>query len=140
MGNPIIHIKTRPGRLKIAIVKDEKVFVLLRQPLDDMRLALGEVPNIAFVQNFNLVAAVLVHGADGDLAVVDVAPLSDAVPVHFAEAVLGQVLLGAGDVVAGGQVGDDLLAHPAARELTGFGVGEAPFEVRDGAGVGGFLA
>jgi hypothetical protein len=50
------------------------------------------------------------------------------------------VLLRASDVVAGGQVGDDLFADPAAGELAGFGVGEAPFEVFDGAGVGGFLA
>jgi hypothetical protein len=140
MRDPIIHIKTRPRRLKVPIIKDERILVLLRQPLDNMCLTLGEVPDIAFIQHLDLVAAVLVHGADGHLAVVSVAPLGDAVPVHLADAVLGQVLLGAGDVVAGGQVGDDLLAHPAAGQLPSFGVGEASFEVLDGAGVGGFLA
>ena len=104
-----------------------------------MCLTLGEVPNIAFVQHLHLVAAVLVHGADSHLTVVDVAPLGNTVPVHFTDAVLGQVLLGACDVVASRQVGDDLLAHPAARQLAGFGVGEAPFEVLDGAGIGGLL-
>jgi hypothetical protein len=33
-----------------------------------------------------------------------------------------------------------LFSHPAAWELAGFGVGEAPFEVFDIAGIGGFLA
>jgi hypothetical protein len=60
--------------------------------------------------------------------------------MHFADGVLGQVLLGSRDVLAGWEIGNDLLSHPAARELAGFGVGEAPFEVFNGAGVGGLLA
>jgi hypothetical protein len=102
--------------------------------------AFGEVPNIAFVQYFVLVAAILVNSAYGDLTVVDVAPFRDAVPVELANAAFGQVLLGAGDVVAGWEVGDDLFSDPAARELASFGVGETPFEVLYCACVGGFLA
>jgi hypothetical protein len=140
MRDPIIHVETRPRRLKISIIKDEKILILVRQTLDNMRLTLGEVPDIALVQHFNLVAAVLVHGADSDLAVIDVTPLSHAVPMHLTDGVLGQVLLGACDVLAGWEVGNDLFSHPAAWELAGFGVGEAPFEVFDIAGIGGFLA
>ena len=73
-----------------------------------MCLTLGEVPDIAFVQHLDLVAAVLVHGADGDLTVVDVAPLGNAVPVHLADAVFRQVLLGARDVVSLGDHDVDL--------------------------------
>jgi hypothetical protein len=50
-----------------------------------MRLAFGEVPNIAFVQDLNLVAAELIHSAHTYLALVDVAPLGDAVPVQFSD-------------------------------------------------------
>lgn len=105
-----------------------------------MRLALGEIPDIAFVQDFVLIAAELVHSTDGDLTLVDVAPLGDAVPVQFANTTLCQVLLGTGDVIASREIGDDLLSDPAAGELAGFGVGEAPFEVLHGTRVGGFLS
>jgi hypothetical protein len=77
MRDPIIHIETRPRRFKIPIIKDKKILVLLRQTLDDMRFTLGEIPDIAFVQHLDLVAAVLVHSADSHLAVVQVTPLSD---------------------------------------------------------------
>lgn len=39
-----------------------------------MGLALGEVPDIAFVEDVGLILAVLIDGADEDLPVVDVAP------------------------------------------------------------------
>lgn len=61
-------------------------------------------------------------------------------PVKLADRALAQVLLRAGNVVARGQVGDDLLAHPAAFEDARLGVGEAPFQVGHGAGVGRLLA
>lgn len=129
MRDPIIDVKGGARGIEIPIVENEQVLVLIRQALDHVRLAFGEVPDVAFVQDLELVAAVFVDGADADLALVDVAPLGNAVPVQLADAAFGQVLLGACDVVAGGQVGDDLLPHPAAGQLAGFGVGEAPFEV-----------
>lgn len=64
----------------------------------------------------------------------------DAVPVQLADGALAQVLLGGGDVAAGGQVGDDLLARPAAVAEFDVRVGEAPLEVRHDAVVGGRAA
>lgn len=60
-------------------------------------------------------------------------------PVKFTDRALGQVLLRAGYVVARGQIGDDLLADPAALEDARLGVGEAPFQVGHDAGVGRLL-
>lgn len=51
-------------------------------------------------------------------------------PVKFAGGTFLQVLLGAGDVVARGQIRDDLLSDPTSREQTCLGVGEAPLQVR----------
>lgn len=140
MCDPIIHIETRPRRLEIPIIKDKKILILLCQPLDNMRLTLGEIPGIASIQHLDLIPPILVHSADSHLAVVHVAPLCDAVPVHLTDGVLSQVPLRSGDVLASWQVGNDLFSHLTAWELAGFRVGEAPFEVFDGAGVGGFLA
>lgn len=131
MRNPVVNVECRPGSLEVAIVKDEKILVLLSQTLDYMRLAFWKVPDVTLVEDLNLVASELVNSTDGNLAFVYVAPLCDAMPVQFANAAFGQVLLGSGDVFARGQVGDDLLAHPAAGELAGFGVGEAPLEILD---------
>jgi len=129
MRDPIIDVKGGARGIEIAIVEDKQILILLRKPLDHMRLTLREIPNIALIQNLKLIATVLVDSADANLALVDVAPLSDTVPVQLADAAFGQVLLGTGDVVAGGEVGDHLLSDPAAGQLAGFGVGEAPFEV-----------
>jgi hypothetical protein len=140
MRNPVVDVESGARSLEVAIVEDEQVLVLLRQALNHMRLALREIPDIALVQDFVLIAAVFVNSANGDLAMVHVAPFCDTVPVELANAAFGQVLLSACDVVAGWEIGDDLFSDPAAGELAGFGVGEAPFEVLYGAGVGGFLA
>jgi hypothetical protein len=129
MRDPIIDIKGSARGIEITIVENKQVLILLRKTLNHMRLALREVPNIAFIQNLKLVAAVLVNSADTNLTLVDIPPLGDAVPVQLANAAFGQVLLGTGDVVTGGQVGDDLLSDPTAGQLADFGVGEAPFEV-----------
>ena len=59
-----------------------------------------------------------------------------AVPVELADGTLLQMLLGGRDVVAGGEIGDDLLPDPAAVEQPGLGVGEAPLQVGNDAVVG----
>lgn len=61
------------------------------------------------------------------------------VPVQFADGALLQMLLSTSNVVAGRKISDDLLANPAALEDFGLGVGEAPFQIRYRAGVGGLL-
>ena len=127
--DPIIDIESGACSLEIALVEDKQVLVLIRKALNHMRLALGEVPDIALVEDFILVTTELVNSADTNLTLVDIAPLGDTVPVQLANAAFGQVLLGTGDVVAGGQIGDDLLSDPATGQLAGLGVGEAPFEV-----------
>jgi hypothetical protein len=129
MRNPIIDIKGGTRGIEIPIVENKQILILLRKTLDHMRLTLREVPNIALIQNLKLIAAILVDGADANLTLVDVPPFSNAVPMQLPNAAFGQVLLGTGDVVAGGQVGDDLLSDPAAGQLAGLRVGEAPFEV-----------
>ena len=43
----------------------------------------------------------------------------DSMPVEFSDSSLFQVLLGTGNIMAGRQVLDDLLAHPATREDAG---------------------
>lgn len=51
-------------------------------------------------------------------------------PVQLTGGALGQVLLGARNVVALGQVLDDLFADPAAIEDARLRVGEAPLQIR----------
>jgi hypothetical protein len=62
------------------------------------------------------------------------------VPVKLANRALSQVLLRGRDVLAAGQVGDDLLAHPATLQEPRPRVGEAPFEVRYHTRVSALLA
>ena len=81
MRDPIIYVKHGARSIEIAVVENEQVLVLIREALDHVRLSLGEVSDIAFVQDFELVAAVLVDNTNGYLALVDIAPFSDAVPV-----------------------------------------------------------
>lgn len=50
-----------------------------------------------------------------------------------------QMLLRGRDVMTGGQIIVNLLAHPASRIDARLGVTKAPFEVRDGAGISGLL-
>ena len=128
MRDPIIDVEGGACSLEIALVEDKQVLVLIRKALDHMRLALREVPNVTFVEDLILVTTEFVDSADAHLTLVDVTPLSNTVPVQFANAAFGQVLLSTGDVVAGGQVGDHLLSDPATGQLAGLGVGESPFE------------
>lgn len=81
MRDPIIYVERGACSIEIAVIENEQVLVLIREALDHVRLSLGEVSDIAFVQDFELVAAVLVDNTNGYLALVDIAPFSDAVPV-----------------------------------------------------------
>jgi len=81
MRDPIIYVERGACSIEIAVIENEQVLVLIREALDHVRLSLGEVSDIAFVQDFELVAAVLVDSTNGYLALVDIAPFSDAVPV-----------------------------------------------------------
>lgn len=51
-----------------------------------------------------------------------------------------KMLLCSRDVMALGQVLNDLLADPASIQDTGFGVGKPPFQIRDNSVVSGLLA
>jgi len=140
MCDPVVHVEGCACSLKVAVIEYEQVLVLIRKALDHMRLALWEVPYIAFIQNLVLVATKFVDSGDCDLALVDIAPLGDTMPVQLADATLRQMLLGTGDIIAGGEISDDLFSDPAARQLTCFRVGEAPLEILYCAGVGGLLS
>lgn len=58
-------------------------------------------------------------------------------PVKLANGALLEVQLGTSDVVALGQIGDDLLADPATIVDVGLALAEAPFQALDAATVGG---
>lgn len=61
-------------------------------------------------------------------------------PVKLTDRSLSQVLLGGGNVGAARQIGDDLLTQPASVEDARVGIGEAPLQVRDNAGISSLLA
>lgn len=60
--------------------------------------------------------------------------------MKLTDGTLTQMLLGSSDVVAGREVGDDLLPDPAAVEDARLGVGEGPFQAGNTASVGALLA
>ena len=102
MRNPIVDIERCACSLEISLVEDKQKLILVREALDHMRLALGEVPDVAFIQDLELVTTEFVDSADTNLTLVDITPLGDTVPVQLTNAAFGQVLLGTGNVVAGG--------------------------------------
>ena len=61
-------------------------------------------------------------------------------PVQLAQSTLLEMQLGAGDVVALGQIGDDLLADPTTIVDVGLALAEAPLQALDVATVGGLAA
>jgi len=69
------HVCYVPNLVEVAVVKDEEILVLVREALNGMRRALGEVPDVAVVEFLNLVHAVLIHDGELHLAGVDDTPL-----------------------------------------------------------------
>lgn len=61
-------------------------------------------------------------------------------PMELPYCALGEMLLRGRDVVALGQVLDDLLAEPSSLEEPRFGVGEPPLQVWDNSGICRLLA
>lgn len=61
-------------------------------------------------------------------------------PVKLTNGALDEMLLSACNVVARGEICDDLLPDPATLEETRLGVGEAPLHVRHDTIVGRLLA
>jgi hypothetical protein len=59
---------------------------------------LGEVPDIAIVERFNLISPLLIHGREKNRSIVDDSPFGDSMPVKFAEGSLLEMLLGTGDL------------------------------------------
>lgn len=78
-----------------------------------MGSTLGEVPDVAVVELLDLISAEFVDGRDEDRAAVDKAPFSDSVPMQLSDGTLLQMLLSSRDVMALGQILDDLLTDPA---------------------------
>jgi hypothetical protein len=60
--------------------------------------------------------------------------------VKLTDGTLAQMLLGSSDVMAGREVGNNLLPDPTAVEDACLGVREGPFQAGDAAGVGALLA
>lgn len=138
--DPVVDVERRPRRVRVGAVKDQQELVLLAHPLDGVRHAPREVPDVAEPQRLGLVAAVLVDCRHQHAAVVHEPPLRRAVPVRLADGALREVLLRGGHVVARREVRDGLLARPAARRDARLGLREAPFQVGHDAVVGGLLA
>lgn len=76
MGNPVIDIECRTRGFKVTLIEDEKIFILVRESLDHMRLAFREIPDVAFIQDLVLVATELIDGTNSNLTCVHVAPFS----------------------------------------------------------------
>jgi hypothetical protein len=93
-----------PLRIKVTIVKCKQELILIVEPLNGVADTLGKVPNIANSQFSKLKLAVLVDSRDHEPASVDEPPLSNTMPVKFANRALGEVLLRPRDVAAGGQI------------------------------------
>ena len=49
MRDPIIDIEGRARGIEVAIIEREQVLILLIETLDRVRLALGEIPYVAYV-------------------------------------------------------------------------------------------
>lgn len=60
--------------------------------------------------------------------------------MEFTNSALDQVLLGTRDVVARGEILNDLLTDPTALQETSLGIGEAPLEVGNNTVVGRLTA
>ena len=148
-SHPVVKIESRTDLVKIAVVENEKELVFVLEALDRVRNSLGEVPDIAVVEFLCLVYTVFIYGSHQNAALVHNTPFSllalvhlveriklstyNTMPMEFARGSLFEMLLSPCNIVTGREVGNDLLANPAAIEDLGLGVREAPLEVRDGA-------
>lgn len=65
-----------PYFVKVAIVKSQKILVLVVQALYSVCLAFGEIPDVTVSELIDLVFSILVHGRDKDTALVHNTPLS----------------------------------------------------------------
>ena len=75
MGNPIIDVKCGSNRVKFAIIKGQQVLVLVIKALNGVRLALGEIPDVPYIEDVDFILAILIDCRDQDLASVNVTPL-----------------------------------------------------------------
>ena len=66
--------KSLPRSVEVALVKDEKVLILILETLDGMGYTLREVPDVAVSQLLSLVHAIFVYSRHEHLAFVDNAP------------------------------------------------------------------
>ena len=64
MRNPIVDIERCACGLEIALVEDKQELILIREALDHMRLALGKVPDVTFIELLVLVATKLINCRD----------------------------------------------------------------------------
>lgn len=72
--DPVIDHEGRAACIEVAVVKDEKVFVLLSKALQGVWFTLGEVPDVAFVEGSDLIATVLVDRRERKLTSIQVTP------------------------------------------------------------------
>jgi hypothetical protein len=158
MGNPVSDIESGSSCGEVSVVECQKELIVVADTLHSMRHALREVPDVSFFDYLVLVAALLIDNGDAERSFVEVAPFGLSfvsqciliqwnedethytVPMELTNATFLDVLLGAGDILAGRQVRDDLLPRPATSEDVRLGIGHAPLEIDDIATIRRLLA
>ena len=150
MQEPVIYHECCAQFVEISVVEGEEVLVLVVQTLDRVRLAFGEVPDVAWLELGDLVVAVGIYGGDCDSASVDEAPfgLREAisslrpccaastsqtyhpVPMNLPNCTFVQMLLRGRNIRGNGKIRYHLLTNPSAVKQPGVRVREPPFEIR----------
>lgn len=128
-GEGVGSVVHSPDFLKVTVVESEEVLVLIVQSLDVVGNTLGEIPDVTGLELLGGKATVLVNAAEKKRAVVDETPFRHSVPVQLANSTFLQMLLGPGNIVALGQILDDLLARPATGEQSGLRLRETPLDI-----------
>jgi hypothetical protein len=99
----------------LAVVEHDAEFATVRSdPLQQMRLAAREEPEVAFAHVLHASATVLVQHRDPALPVGHVSPFGRLMPVQFADAARGEAHVDAGDRRRNREIGLRHLAGPAA--------------------------
>jgi hypothetical protein len=123
--------------VEVAIVEDQEEFTAVGiEPLDRVRNARREVPEIADAHVINEIAAVRVDGGDAGGAVKHVGPLGGLVPMQLTHAAGIQAHVDAGDILGNAELARRHLPGPAAPFQPHMRVREGEAQVRQTAVVG----
>lgn len=74
LTQPVVDIERGARLVEVAVVKDQKVFVIFSEAVDGVRNTFGKVPDVAIAESLSLHFAVLIDSRDDHLASVYDAP------------------------------------------------------------------